>query len=288
MVGVDNGVTWEQFSPGRDYNNSFGNCLYQAFAWALFGNDDNWDTTVREPTRKWWDQVMADPNSQRRAMYSVLNAQTAGGPPSDGRSPGTFLERDNLQHQLHRNQLWGTMEVVQVLADAFQVEVLMHMPRVSRDGRPTEWEVLSRGIHGSLQIHLVNYVNYHHWTALRPDDGALQYNIHMFLPSESRKHVGFVDLTGRYNPARETSPLRPGENGEPATGSNAPLLPGSRAPLPADDEGFEGPTSDDPSDKSLVRAENEGSKSADGESEEDGSSLHSYEYYENLENGTSN
>lgn len=272
MLGVDNGVTFEQFSPGPDHNNTFGNCLYQAFAWARFGTDDNWTTAVREPTRNWWYQVMADQNSQRRAMYTALNVQSGRTLAPGGRSPGTYIQDDNLADQMGREELWGSVDMIQILADAFQVEILMHVPQISTDGGPTVWEVHSRGIHGSPQIHLVNYYNYHHWTALRPDDGALRYNHHTFGEVDARIPIAFFDQSGLYSPGKEPSPIRPGENGERATGSNAPL--------PADDEGFEGPTNDDPSDNSLFSAQNEVSGSGDGESEDEESSLPSYEHYE--------
>lgn len=145
--------------------------LFRSFAMAFLGHENEW-RTVQTAVQTLWARAMDVRHAlvhgsgqinevarRRRLLYERLDAST--------RRQG---ERGRLLDQLFDWRVEGTMEMVQLLADAFDVEILVHIPHIPPpdEGVPVGWKVLSRGIPSSRgQINLVNYSSINRWTVVR-------------------------------------------------------------------------------------------------------------------------
>lgn len=149
--------------------------LLRSFARAFEGTENGWRAT-QGAVRTIWLQAIDVKNALlpdgniinevarlRRSLYEKLDAFT--------RSRG---ERGRLLDQLFDWRVEGTIELVQLLADAYDIEILVHIPHRQDDGT-VKWRVLSRGTSSDPaypidadkrgQIHLINYSSLNRWTA---------------------------------------------------------------------------------------------------------------------------
>lgn len=78
----------------------------------------------------------------------------------------------NLFEQIMYNGAWGTVELAEVFAILYDVEVLIHTPHWRPNQYQPEWQLLVRGSTGQnlAQVHIINWTNSRHWTYLRPED----------------------------------------------------------------------------------------------------------------------
>jgi len=161
-----------------------GNCQFRAFAVAYFGRDyEHLWTEVRRRTRSCYVAIVGEPpnrsNHPRRRLYTEMNMEsTQVGTNSltvnqRAQSPTTLITDENLAHQIHANAAWGTTELTQVIADAFDVEIFTHS---MRNGEI--WDTMVRGDpNASRQVHIVQWQN--HWTALHPVDPNFRMTNHL-------------------------------------------------------------------------------------------------------------
>lgn len=149
-----------------------GNCLFRAFAVAYYGRERYWGE-VRRRTRDWYDAIV-DRTSRhtpaRREMYGYMNA-LRGTSSSNPTSPIRERVTNNLNDQIHRQRAFGELEMIQVLADIFDVEIIVHF--ANANANDVSWGLSSRGNERELrenqttrrQIHLIQYPALVHYTA---------------------------------------------------------------------------------------------------------------------------
>lgn len=170
-------------------------------------SEDQYCLYVRGRLRRWWNKVTRERTSEesrsRLEYYRALNAMSAreGTQTRDrmqtyihaletnseailGYSP--TLEEDTDRgvetlawqiNSLDDDNVGGTFETVQVLADAFDVEIIIHVPRLN-GGHPPEiedWETFARGRQGAQQIHLIQWMDGLHWTAAMPAEEGIDW-----------------------------------------------------------------------------------------------------------------
>jgi len=160
-----------------------GNCMFRAFAVAYWGEkyQDLW-TEVRRRILLCHRAIVDDPAHPRRRLYTELNVtsiETENARTKTPSSPTTRRVASNLIDQLEEPKAWGTMELVQLLADAFDVEILVH----TADGGE-DWRLLSRGDpNATRQIHITQWSN--HWSVLVPIDRSFRFTVHLADPLNS-------------------------------------------------------------------------------------------------------
>lgn len=233
-----------------------GLCLFHAFAVALYrpeligktppkGRAHELEATrlVRKHLRAWWQRVVLPKNREtsesksRLEWYRALNDQTLRGPKAtraasawrseswrtDIPSPTMLKDRqgESLHEQIMQTStqpLWASVELVQVLADAFDVEIIVHEHHAkTTDTEP--WETQSRGPFGARPIHLLSYVSVGHWTAAKLSDDKSLWVEHLFEDPRTglaahRSPQPFVDTYADLenlipNPIRERTSLVP-------------------------------------------------------------------------------
>ncbi|CAC9891465.1 unnamed protein product [Aureobasidium pullulans] len=111
-----------------------------------------------------WEEVMHQPDGttnparlSRRALYRAMQWDSINA--RDG----------SLEVRLYNMQM-GDIDMVQLVADALDVEIFTYTPQYESDGT-TSWIRLARGqpqTDPQRQIHIANYMHSIHWTALRP------------------------------------------------------------------------------------------------------------------------
>lgn len=155
-------------------------CLYHVFARGYYANHPSshlrTDQIVARMTAL-WNHVMDRtnyPNNPARQgrwlIYENMELNSRDG----GRGDLTTIDesiRDGGQ--------WGTVDHVQLLADAFDVEIIVYTPMglVASDIEfdppvvGSGWQIQSRGSHHppSRQLHFACYANCVHWTLLTPE-----------------------------------------------------------------------------------------------------------------------
>ncbi|KAI4722281.1 hypothetical protein E4T48_01564 [Aureobasidium sp. EXF-10727] len=121
---------------------------------------------VHERVRELWDAVMnptegtTNPARQsRQALYTSLQQHS-----QDARG-------GHLQRRVYNRQ-WGDLDMLQLVADALDVEIFVYSPVHSEDGTIT-WHRYVRGVQQNdpaRQFHLASYMHAWggHWTALTP------------------------------------------------------------------------------------------------------------------------
>ncbi|KAF2808246.1 uncharacterized protein BDZ99DRAFT_521811 [Mytilinidion resinicola] len=170
--------------PGGTRNREFrqhdaggnGECLWRAFAHAYWGNADLWQrvqydaAVVLNYGRRGrgnghvenFDRDYKRANSvsqRRRELYDDL-----------------VEESGDLEDQIFGNE-WGTEHALQLIADAYGVQIFAHVPTHDTNSESMTWGVQINGDNDPPrgQIHLINWSQYQHWTALmplRPDETA--------------------------------------------------------------------------------------------------------------------
>jgi len=160
-----------------------GNCMLRAFAVAYWGEKyENLWTEVRRRILLCHQAIVDDRAHPRRRLYTELNVTSTEN--EDARtnassSPTTRRVAENLIDQLEEPKAWGTMELVQLLADAFDVEILVHTADNGED-----WRLLSRGDPNAIrQLHITQWLN--HWSALFPVDKNVRFTLHLADPLNS-------------------------------------------------------------------------------------------------------
>ncbi|KAK5016130.1 hypothetical protein LTR16_003362 [Cryomyces antarcticus] len=170
-----------------------GSCFWRAFAAAYYRDQEKW-TDVKDAARAIWLRAVEDPTDnhvsrRRRTLYQRLDRDSVpSGPP----------RKDNccLTDQLTVDGAWCTQEMLQLLADAYNVELFAHFPLNTRmaNGRPVaeNWGLAVRGVDrqntNRRQIHLVNYVNAAHWTAVWAE-ANFQYTDHLIHDQDDPMHL---------------------------------------------------------------------------------------------------
>ncbi|KAF1353800.1 hypothetical protein BDV97DRAFT_396610 [Delphinella strobiligena] len=150
-------------------HNSDLRCLWHVFARGYYENSAASHQRfqhVRDRVAVLWDHVVGihhpdNPARQDRGgLYHLMLENSRTG-------------RDSIVSQLRTGD-WGTLDIVQLLADAFDVEIYVHIPTniVATQNLPvvTQWQLQVRGDRHppNRQIHIVNWMNAYHWTLLEP------------------------------------------------------------------------------------------------------------------------
>ncbi|KAI9774735.1 MAG: hypothetical protein M1839_001655 [Geoglossum umbratile] len=125
-----------------------GNCFWAAFASAFHGDSSQW-ARVKLQTLSYFRAVKNNAGHPRHRLYQMLDS-IAG---QDG--PG-------VESQLAGLNFWTSSETTQIVADLFNVELVIVF-RV--EGSP-ETEVIFRGLHNRQQVFL--YLSHDHWVGLKP------------------------------------------------------------------------------------------------------------------------
>ncbi|KAI9855111.1 MAG: hypothetical protein M1813_000537 [Trichoglossum hirsutum] len=146
---------FETFDVPRD-----GNCFWAAFAEVYHHDARRW-AEIKLQTRNFLTQVLAEPAHPRYSLYLGLSTLAIAG------GSGSLLQ------QLHECNMWTSDEMTQIIADLFDVELIVHfcqaVPR-SPGSSPVEGFYI-RGPHNRQQVFLSLAEN--HWKGLRPA-GALE------------------------------------------------------------------------------------------------------------------
>ncbi|KAI9765922.1 MAG: hypothetical protein M1840_007063 [Geoglossum simile] len=163
-----------------------GNCFWAAFASAYYGDETQW-ARVKLQTLSYFRAVMSNANHPRHRLYQSLNNMTD----QDGSS---------VDNQLAGLNVWTSAETAQVVADLFDVELIMvyKLP-----GSPQAGPIF-RGLHNRQQVFL--YLNNVHWVGLKPvgvfpSDFRLE---HQAAFGECRTHV--TELDGSFKVPRALVP----------------------------------------------------------------------------------
>ncbi|KAH0388851.1 hypothetical protein KCU92_g532, partial [Aureobasidium melanogenum] len=119
---------------------------------------------VNDRVRDLWNAVMhpeeGTTNPARQSRHRLYTALQQGSLDDDN----TRLEDRII------NRRMGDSDMLQVVADALDIEIFMYFPQYSPDGTIT-WNRYVRGQpqnDSARQIHIANYINARHWTALTP------------------------------------------------------------------------------------------------------------------------
>lgn len=191
------GIDLHQTEIERD-----GNSLWRAFAVAHGMGAARW-TDVEVDARLRWREVVGQdnrglPESRRRLqLYRAMNEESLGKPfvqtlaawHTDGSppSPTILCKRDNtnLRGQImEANPMWGDLYAVQVIADAEDVEIVVHFPGHDEKDDFAQWLSCSRGRHGALLVHLIYYPKLRHWNAAEVKVRAVHFMDHPDRPEE--------------------------------------------------------------------------------------------------------
>ncbi|TKA73692.1 hypothetical protein B0A49_04331 [Cryomyces minteri] len=170
-----------------------GSCFWRAFAAAYYGDQEKW-TDVRDAARTIWRRAVEDPTDnhvsrRRRTLYQHLDRQSVpSGPPRE--------DNCHLTDQLTVDGAWCTQEMLQLLADTYNVELFAHFPLNTTmvNSRPVaeDWGLTVRGVDrqdtNRRQIHLVNYMNAAHWTAVWAE-ANFQYTDHLIHDQNDPMHL---------------------------------------------------------------------------------------------------
>lgn len=201
--------------------------LYRAFAVALLDNEDRW-TSTRLHTREWWNLVTLNANrgtpesQQRLPWYRAMNEESLNGAfakvlddyhnNADPMSPTHRKREDcsNLSATITMNQkikAGGDLHILLVLADAFDVKLVVQEPVFHPEGTFKEWITHVRGRGGALPIHLARYPTIGRWTALEPEyegycylDAVKQPELHKYRCPLTRSAQWYPEINGRVAP----------------------------------------------------------------------------------------
>lgn len=131
---------------------------------------------TRRVLQDWWKIVTQNldrPESQARLpLYRAIGAGLARSRSQQSFTPEEDRGLENLARQIsatERDTIPTDLGMLQLLADAFDVEIILHVPHVEGiHPRITGWNTISRGEFGARQVHLVYYCNLGHFNALAP------------------------------------------------------------------------------------------------------------------------
>ncbi|THY23162.1 hypothetical protein D6D01_06056 [Aureobasidium pullulans] len=169
VVTVTSGGQTQQFTQANVSGVGF-RCMWHAIQEIWLVQEQGHGTTFDEryPVNSrvidLWEEVMHQPNGttnparlSRRALYRAMQWDSINA--RDG----------SLEDRLYNMQM-GDIDMVQLVADALDVEIFTYTPQYESDGT-TSWIRLARGqpqTDPQRQIHIANYMHSKHWTALRP------------------------------------------------------------------------------------------------------------------------
>ncbi|KAK5718821.1 hypothetical protein LTR17_015586 [Elasticomyces elasticus] len=140
-----------------------GNCMHRAFAVGQFGTENHLPRLRADLRQHVQDVFGASPDldlsNELAEQYIELDQQIM----VDG--------GESLIHQMTINNRWGSIELAQVFANLYGVEVVIHQPHMVAGQREPDWDSIARGYYGQRQIHMVNFMFDNHWMALVPIDG---------------------------------------------------------------------------------------------------------------------
>lgn len=178
-----------------------GNCLFRAFAEAYYRNQ-NHHVRVRHEIQEFWARAMdtfgVHGNRERNPVYdsrniyyeALLEQSRDASRSADVPTP----QIQPLDAQILQSGVWASTEMLQILADAYGVTLIAHIPQLDHEGRYQDsWAQVVRGAHplGDLaarqrQIHVAFYPRHGHFTALDPvlRVGAPRFTAHTVLAQQ--------------------------------------------------------------------------------------------------------
>jgi hypothetical protein len=148
-----------------------GTCLWRAFAHAHFGDEKHFDRVKYDV-----GVIFNYGTSGKFNKHTGNFARNYTGPNQIRKLRGELYDhlrkdREDLDKQIFDDK-YGTDEALQLLADAYDVQIFAHVIQHDKDVRDYTWGLIIRG-HDEAQrpqIHLANYRDAEHWTALTPSD----------------------------------------------------------------------------------------------------------------------
>lgn len=224
-IGRDN-ASFVQYDTIQDEES-----LYRAFAFALLDNRDRWES-IRFHTREWWNLVTANgnrdtPESQQRLQwYRAMNEESLNGAFAqelddyhhhnnnnpDPMSP-TLLRRNDCSNltatiMAHKKVKVGAdLHILLVLADAFDVKLMVQEPQFRADGTFEKWITHVRGRGGAKPVYLARYPTIGHWTALTQEwegyhylDAVQQEELHKYRCPLTRSEKWYPQISGTVPP----------------------------------------------------------------------------------------
>ncbi|CAD0021687.1 unnamed protein product [Aureobasidium pullulans] len=235
-----------------------------------------------------WEEVMHQPDGttnparlSRRALYRAMQWDSINA--RDG----------SLEVRLYNMQM-GDIDMVQLVADALDVEIFTYTPQYESDGT-TSWIRLARGqpqTDPQRQIHIANYMHSIHWTALRPvgtfampdlDPMATTPNFTLDPPGPvPRLPIGHIDNFDLRPEARRDDP----EDGHVADCTVRDLADGETEEATEDEYEYEyeDEDMDEEEEEQAEEGEGEGEEGKEEQEEDDEEQYEFYEYYD--EDGT--
>jgi hypothetical protein len=209
-----------------------GNCLFRAFARSYWGTERlhrrvrfdaqrifNWGTRGYFGTLGHDDVDFRTQNHvsiSRLGVYFALEDQSRQVSPTAG-----------IWHQLYRDGTWGSDEMLQLLADAYDAEIFVFTLRRNPELQTSWWAFsMVRGRWGAQhQIYLGHLSARNHWISLerlRPRAGRLQAHLNGLNPSDRNPvfghqwRLGYPALLRRvYHPHRDISRILEGSTWSP-------------------------------------------------------------------------
>lgn len=194
-----------------------GDCFWHAFAMAYYHDTELW-RSVKSRTRYWFEYVLQNPNHLRQRMYQRLDNAAGSGTITGNEAPLLTLGR-----QLRYLGAWASDEMFQVVADCFDVELIVFS---QFNGKGQFHPTVVRGAHNRRQILLAMTSNANHFDAL----------LH-HVQGQSRQDYRYVYHMGAGNVLNNVFEIFPGERPEALVGMplmlDLPANPTPMIPMPA-------------------------------------------------------
>ncbi|THZ90806.1 hypothetical protein D6C82_10261 [Aureobasidium pullulans] len=295
VVTVSSGGQTQQFTRVNVSGVGF-RCMWHAIQEIWLGQEQGHGTTFEEryPVHSrvidLWEEVMHQPDGttnparlSRRALYRAMQWDSINA--RDG----------SLEDRLYNMQM-GDIDMVQLVADALDVEIFTYTPQYESDGT-TSWIRLARGqpqTDPQRQIHIANYMHSIHWTALRPvgtfampdlDPMATTPNFTLDPPGPvPRLPIGHIENFDLRPEARHDDP----EDGHVADCTVRDLADGETEEATEDEYEYEYEDEDmdeeDEEEEGEGEGEGEEEEGKEEQEEDDEEQYEVYEYYD--EDGT--
>ncbi|THY39709.1 hypothetical protein D6C98_09904 [Aureobasidium pullulans] len=291
VVTISSGGQTQQFTQVNVSGVGF-RCMWHAIQEIWLGQEQGHGTTFQEryPVNSrvidLWEEVMHQPDGttnparlSRRALYRAMQWDSINA--RDG----------SLEDRLYNMQM-GDIDMVQLVADALDVEIFTYTPQYESDGT-TSWIRLARGqpqTDPQRQIHIANYMHSIHWTALRPvgtfampdlDPMATTPNFTLDPPGPvPRLPIGHIDNFDLRPEARHDDP----EDGHVADCTVRDLADGETEEVTEDEYEYEDENMDEEEEEEEEEREGEEEEGKEEQEEDDEEQYEFYEYYD--EDGT--
>ncbi len=188
-----------------------GDCFWQAFALA-YAHDAKSFYQIKTRTRYWFQYILRTPGHIRYDLYRRLDAAAGSGTIAQGDLP-----RLTLTQQFMYSKAWASDEMFQVVADCFDVELVIFSPGKAN----TLYPVCVRGAHNRRQVLLCMNEDGDHFDALIHDvDGQPRENYRYRYHRISKDGI-ISDIPFHVFPGEKVDALR-----------GMPLMLGLPHPLP--------------------------------------------------------